>query len=88
MNDLIPAVITAQGGVGFDGNTVGNWLIDNVFFVVIIIIAITIATAAITKKPRDAILAFGISLLAMLLISLAAFRTEVGDWIRTTFLGG
>jgi hypothetical protein len=47
-----------------------------------------IATAAITKKPRDAILAFGISLLAMLLISLAAFRVEVGDWIRTTFLGG
>jgi CHASE2 domain-containing sensor protein len=82
MNRMVPFA------VGFDGNTVGNWLIDNVVFVFIVIIAIVILTAAITKKPRDAMIAFGISMVALLLISLAAFRVELGDWIRTTFFGG
>jgi CHASE2 domain-containing sensor protein len=82
---LISAVPMA---VDVDGNTIGNWLIDNVIFVFIVIIAITILTAAVTKKPRDAMIAFGITLLALLLISLAAFRVELGDWIRTTFIGG
>jgi CHASE2 domain-containing sensor protein len=82
---LIRAVPMA---VDVDGNTIGNWLIDNVIFVFIVIIAITILTAAVTKKPRDAMIAFGITLLALLLISLAAFRVELGDWVRTTFFGG
>lgn len=74
--------------IGVSGNTVGNWLIDNVIFVMVVVAAITIASAAITKKPRDAMITFAITMLALLLISLAAFRTEIGDWIRTTFLGG
>lgn len=80
--------VEGGGGVGISGNTVGNWLIDNVIFVMVVMAAIVIATAAITKKPRDAMVSFGLSMLALLLVSLAAFRVEIGDWIRTTFFSG
>lgn len=82
---LIGSLPTA---VGVDGNTIGNWLIDNVIFVGVVVVAIVIITAAVTKKPRDAMVAFSITLLALLLISLAAFRVELGDWMRVTFFGG
>lgn len=78
-------VVTA---ISVDGNTIGNWLINNVVYVGIVIVAIVIITAAVTKKPRDAMLAFGICLVALLLVSLATYRVELGDWIRVTFFGG
>lgn len=78
--------LNIPAAIGVSGNTIGNWLVDNVIFVMVVVVAIVIVTAAITKKPRDAVMAFAICLLGLLLISLAAFRTELGDWIRVTFL--
>lgn len=74
--------------VGVDGSVIGNWLADNVVFVMIVIVAIVILTFAITKKPRDAAVAFGICLLAFLLLAIGAYWRELGEWIRVTFLGG
>lgn len=88
MNTLTQLPMILPAAVGVDGNVIGNWLVDNVIFVMIVVVAIVIVTAAITKKPRDAMISFVITLLALLLLSLAAFRVELGDWIRTTFLGG
>ena len=74
--------------VGINGNTIGNWLIDNVVFVVVVMIAITVLTFAITRKVRDALISFSLTLLGLLLLSLAAFRNELGEWVRVTFFGG
>jgi hypothetical protein len=74
--------------VGVDGNVIGNWLIDNVIFVGVVIVAIVIISAAVTKKPRDAMVAFAICMVALALVSIAGFRVEMGDWVRTTFFGG
>ncbi|KJL49559.1 hypothetical protein RS84_00033 [Microbacterium hydrocarbonoxydans] len=74
--------------VGFDGSAVGNWLADNIVFVMVVIVAIVILTFAITKKPRDAGIAFAICLLAFLLLAIGAYWRELGEWIRITFLGG
>lgn len=73
---------------GFDGSAVGNWLADNVVFVMIVIVAIVILTFAITKKPRDAAIAFGICLLAFLLLTLAGNWRAIGEWISQTFFAG
>lgn len=74
--------------MNIDGNIIGNWLADNVVFVLVVIVAIVILTLAITKKPRDAMISFAICLLAFLLLSLAVYWRELGEWIRMTFFGG
>ncbi len=80
--------VSVPGAVGISGSTIGNWLINNVIFVGVVIVAIVIVTATVTKKPRDAFTAFGLCLLALLLVSLAGFWQEIGEWIRTTFFSG
>lgn len=70
------------------GNVIGKWLTDNVVFVAVIIVAITIFTAAITKKARDAFLAFGIAFLGFALLFIGANWSSFSDWIGKTFLGG
>lgn len=74
--------------VSISGNVVGEWIANNVFYVLLVLAALSIAVAAITKKPRDAALTFGLALLAVGLLSIAAFYRELGEWVRTTFLGG
>lgn len=72
---------------GISGNTVGNWLVDNVVFVVVVIVGIVIITFGITKKVRDAMIAAGLCLLGVGIIALAGFHRELGEWMRTTFFG-
>lgn len=84
--DFLTMVPVAAGDVGISGSTIGNWLIDNVIFVGVVIVAIVIIVAAVTKKPRDAMMAFALCVLALLVVSLAGFREELGDWVRNTFL--
>lgn len=74
--------------MNIDGNIIGNWLADNVVFVLVVLVAIVILTFAITKKPRDAMVALGICCLAFLLLTLGAYWRELGEWLRVTFLGG
>jgi len=74
--------------VGVSGNTIGNWLADNVVYVLIVAVAIVILTFAITKKPRDAMVAFVIVLIALLVLSIGAFWRELGEWLRNTFFQG
>ena len=71
--------------MGFSGSDVGQWIIDNIVFVMIVIAGISILWAANTKKVRDAMLVFGLSLLGLLVITLASFHQELGEWVRTTF---
>lgn len=84
--DFLTMVPVAAGDIGISGSTIGNWLIDNVIFVGVVIVAIVIIVAAVTKKPRDAMMAFALCLLALTVVSVAGFREELGDWVRTTFL--
>jgi protein-S-isoprenylcysteine O-methyltransferase Ste14 len=74
--------------MNIDGNIIGNWLADNVVFVLVVLVAIVILTFAITKKPRDAMIAFAICLVAFLLLALGAYWRELGEWLRVTFFGG
>lgn len=86
--DFLMLAPVAAGEVGISGSTIGNWLINNVIFVGVVIVAIVIVTAAVTKKPRDAFMAFGLCILALLLVSLAGFWQELGEWMRNTFFSG
>lgn len=72
---------------GLDGNVIGTWISDNIFFVLVVVVACAIACFAIAKKPRDAIISFSIILLAMALMSLAIYRNEIGQWFAHTFFG-
>lgn len=74
--------------MNIDGNIIANWLINNVVFIMVVIVAITIITAAITKKPRDAFIAFGLCMLGLGLVALAASWQAIGQWISATFFGG
>jgi hypothetical protein len=88
---MLTTVVTAAAlnpDFGLNGQTVGDWMVNNVVYIGIIIVAITIITAAVTKKPRDAFTAFAITLLAFLLIALAGSWQEIGDWFKNTFLNG
>ncbi|PPH34154.1 hypothetical protein [Rathayibacter rathayi] len=73
--------------IGFDGHSIGSWLNDNVFFVIVMCVAIVAATAGITKKIRDAAVAAGCVLIAIIIIELATYHDEIGAWFGTTFLG-
>lgn len=85
--NLVAAVVTMPM-VGVSGSAVGNWLADNIVFVLVVIVGIIILTAAITKKPRDAALAAGICMLGLAVVSIGAYWRELGDWMRVTFFGG
>lgn len=70
---------------GLSGSVIGNWLADNVIFVLVLLIAVSIFVAAMTKKVRDAFIAFGISLLAFGVVFIAFNWRSVMNWIGQTF---
>lgn len=69
MHDFVPALeaaphlaaaVTTMPMVGVSGSAVGNWLADNIVFVLVVIVGIIILTAAITKKLVDAVDGLGV----------------------------
>lgn len=70
------------------GNVIGKWITDNVVFVFIIIIALSIFVAAMTKKVRDAFITFGLSCLGFLMLFIGSNWSGFQDWLGRTFLGG
>lgn len=74
--------------MNLDGNVVGNWLADNVVFVLVVCAAIVILVAALKKNVRDAMMTLVIVLIGLLVVALAVYWRELGEWIRITFFGG
>ncbi|MGO2933146.1 hypothetical protein [Microbacterium sp.] len=88
--NLIAAAQTriVEAATGVSGNTVGNWLADNVIFVMIVLIAIAVLCFALTKKVRDAMVAFGICLLGLVIVFIGLNWRPLAEWLGNTFLGG
>lgn len=66
-------------------NAIATWIESNVFFVLVVIAAAVIATAAITKKARDAALVFGIMMLAFLMIVVSHNLDGIIKWMGGFF---
>lgn len=85
---LAVAALSVNPAIGFNGQSVGDWISGNLVFVGIMVVVLVIIVAAITKRPRDAVISFAICLLAILLISMASHAQEIGTWLQNTFFGG
>lgn len=64
---------------------IGNWIQDNIFFVLFIIAAASVAVGAINKKARDAMLTFGLAMLALVMVVVAKNYNSIVTWIQSTF---
>lgn len=81
---------TTVYAAGFDisGQTIGDWIKGNVLYVMFVIAVISVIVAAISKKPRDAAVTFGICLLAFALLGIATNLDDVSNFFKSTFFGG
>jgi uncharacterized membrane protein SirB2 len=64
---------------------IGNWIQDNIFFVLFIIAAASVAVGAINKKARDAMLTFALAMLALVMVVIAKNYNAIVTWIQATF---
>jgi uncharacterized membrane protein YqgA involved in biofilm formation len=73
---------------GISGQTVGNWINDNIVGMLVAVIGATILVAAIKKNIRDASMTFVIAMIAFLFLVIGANWRAWGEWIQSTFFGG
>lgn len=66
----------------FSGNSVADWLRENIIIVEVIILAISLFWAANSGKTREFMLKLGLGVLAMLFLAVALNYEEVGNWLK------
>ncbi|MDT0120702.1 hypothetical protein [Kocuria sp. PD6] len=66
----------------FSGQSVADWLRENIIIVEIIILSISLFWAANSGKTRDFMLKLGLGLFAMAFLAIALNYEAVGEWIR------
>lgn len=64
------------------GQSVADWLRENIIIVEIIILAISLFWAANSGKTREFMLKLGLGLAAMAFLAIALNYEEVGNWIK------
>lgn len=80
--------VVAAGGFSLSGGTIGDWIKDNVLYVLLVVAVGSIIIAAITKKPRDGMVTFAIAMLAFGLLAIATNIDDITSWFKSTFFGG
>ena len=65
-----------------NGQSVADWLRENIIIIEIIILAISLFWAANSGKTREFMLKLGLGLAAMAFLAVALNYEEVGQWIR------
>ena len=66
----------------FSGQSVADWLRENIIIVEIILLSISLFWAANSGKTRDFMLKLGLGLFAMAFLAIALNYEAVGEWIR------
>lgn len=66
----------------FNGQSVADWLGENVVLILVVLLGLSILIAALNKKPRDAAITFGLGLLAMLFLAVGTQWREIGEWLK------
>ncbi|MFK0005025.1 hypothetical protein [Paenarthrobacter sp. NPDC090522] len=69
----------------FDLRAVGDWIEGNVFFVLFVIAAASVAVGAINQKARAAMLTFSLAMLALLLVVVARNYNSIINWFQGFF---
>lgn len=64
----------------FDGQSLADFLTENVVLLVVIVVGIGIIAKANTGETRKAVTSSGITLLGLLVIGAAAHANEISDW--------
>lgn len=70
-----------------NGQSIADWLRDNIIIIEIMILAISLFWAANSGKTRDFMLKLGLGLGAMAFLAIALNYEAVGEWLRG-ILGG
>lgn len=71
----------------FNGQSVADWLNENIIIVMVMILAISIFWAANSGKTREFMLKLGLGLGAMAFLAIGLNYEEVGTWLQG-ILGG
>ncbi|MDN5700876.1 hypothetical protein VBH63_11470 [Kocuria rhizophila] len=66
----------------FSGQSVADWLRENIIIVEIIILSISLFWAANSGKTREFMLKLGLGIFAMAFLAIALNYEAVGEWIR------
>ena len=66
----------------FSGQSVADWLRENIIIVEIIILSISLFWAANSGKTREFMLKLGLGIFAMAFLAIALNYESVGEWIR------
>lgn len=69
----------------FSFSSLGQWIQDNIFYVLFVIAAASVAIGAINKKARDAMLTFALAMLALVMVVVANNYNAIVGWIQSTF---
>lgn len=67
----------------FDLTRVADWIQSNVLYVLFIIAAASVAIGAINKKVRDAMVTFGVLMLALVVVVVAKNIDPLIKWISS-----
>lgn len=66
----------------FNGQSVADWLGQNVVLILLVLAGLSILIAALNKKPRDAFVTFGIGFLGLFFLALGSQWQQIGEWIK------
>lgn len=72
----------------FNGQSLATWIQDNILILVLLGGVIVVATAAITKELRKAVISGVIVLFALLLAGIVANWQAISGWLFGLFFGG
>lgn len=72
----------------FNGQSLATWIQDNILILVLIGGVVVVATAAITKELRKAVISGVIVLFSLLLLGIVANWQAISGWLFGVVFGG
>jgi hypothetical protein len=72
----------------FNGQSIANFLTENVLVVVVLVVAVGILTKANTGETRKAVTAVFIVLLGLFVVGASTHTNDIGGWLYRLVTGG